>query len=185
MPAGEKETAALTSDDAERGPLASDLQRLLDEAAIKKVHLRYCRGIDRMDWALIRSCYHPDAIDDHGEYVGGIDGFIEYCQAGCPTFLSTTHFTGNQLVEVNGDAAWAEHYARAYHRVCKEDGSEVDLVVNARYADRFERREGEWRIARRTVVVDSDRVDPVIESWVPETQRRARRDRLDPSYDGI
>ena len=46
---------------------AAALQMLIDEAAIKKVHLRYCRGIDRMDWDLIRSCYHPDAIDDHGE----------------------------------------------------------------------------------------------------------------------
>jgi hypothetical protein len=159
------------------------LQRLLDEAAIKKVHIRYCRGIDRMDWELIRSCYHPDAIDDHGEYVGGIDGFIEYCQAGCPTFLSTTHFTGNQLVEVDGDVAWAEHYARAFHRVPPDEhGVMKDLVVNTRYADRFERRNGEWRIAHRVVVVDTDRVDPVNEHWVPEVQLRAKRDRSDPTY---
>ena len=31
------------------------LQRLLDEAAIKKVHLRYCRAVDRRDWELLRS----------------------------------------------------------------------------------------------------------------------------------
>lgn len=162
---------------------SAELQRLLDEAAIKKVHIRYCRGIDRMDWDLIRSCYHPDAIDDHGEYIGGIDGFIDYCKAGCPTFLSTTHFTGNQLVEVDGDAAWAEHYARAYHRVAGRDGApDQDLVVNTRYVDRFERREGEWRIAHRMVVVDTDRVDEVRERWVPEVQLRARRDSGDPSY---
>lgn len=160
-----------------------ELRRLLDEAAIKKVHIRYCRGIDRMDWELIRSCYHPDAIDDHGEYVGGIDGFIEYCKAGCPTFVSTTHMTGNQLVEVDGDSAWAEHYARAFHRVAAdENGPERDLVVNTRYVDRFERRGGEWKIAHRTVVVDTDRVDPVTERWVPEEQLRSRRDRSDPSY---
>lgn len=159
------------------------LQRLLDEAAIKKVQIRYCRGIDRMDWDLVRSCYHPDAIDDHGEYVGGIDGFIEYCKAGCPTFASTTHFTGNQLVEVDGDGAWAEHYARAFHRVpAGADGVVKDLVVNCRYADRFERRNGEWRIARRVVIVDTDRVDPVHERWVPEVQLRGRRDRTDPTY---
>jgi hypothetical protein len=159
------------------------LQRLLDEEAIKKVHIRYCRGIDRMDWELVRSCYHPDAIDDHGEYVGGIDGFIEYCKAGCPTFLSTTHFTGNQLVEVDGDVAWAEHYARAFHRVAAgEDGVMKDLVVNCRYGDRFERRGGEWRIAHRTVIVDTDRVDPVGEHWVPDVQLRGARDRSDPTY---
>ena len=159
------------------------LQRLLDEEAIKKVHIRYCRGIDRMDWDLIRSCYHPDAIDDHGEFVGGIDEFIEYCKKGCPTFISTTHFTGNQLVEVDGDSAWAEHYARAYHRVEDGPGGPIkDLVVNTRYVDRFEKRAGEWRIAKRVVVVDTDRVDPVNERWVPESQLRSARDRSDPSY---
>lgn len=159
------------------------LQRLLDEEAIKKVQIRYCRGIDRMDWDLVRSCYHPDAIDDHGDYVGGIDGFIDFCKAGCPTFLSTTHFTGNQLVEVDGDLAWAEHHTRAFHRVPPDaDGVMKDLVVNCRYADRFERRDGEWRIAHRVVIVDSDRVDPVLERWVPEEQLRGARDRRDPTY---
>jgi hypothetical protein len=163
--------------------MEASLQRLLDEEAIKKVQIRYCRGIDRMDWELVRSCYHPDATDDHGDYVGGIDGFIEFCRAGCPTFMSTTHFTGNQLVEVDGDVAWAEHYARAFHRVPPdEDGVVKDLVVNCRYADRFERRGGEWRIAHRTVIVDSDRVDPVVERWVPESQLRGARDLTDPTY---
>jgi len=54
------------------------LQNLVDEAEIRQVHIRYCRGIDRMDWALVRSCYHPDAIDRHGAYEGGVEGFIEW-----------------------------------------------------------------------------------------------------------
>lgn len=163
--------------------MEASLQRLLDEAAIKELQIRYCRGIDRMDWELVRSCYHPDAIDDHGEYVGGIDGFIEYCKAGTPNFLSTTHFTGNQLVEIDGDAAWAEHYARAYHRVAGgPDGPDKDLVVNCRYVDRLERRGGEWRLSKRVVIVDSERVDPVHERWVDPSQLRGRRDRSDPSY---
>ncbi|WP_269138841.1 nuclear transport factor 2 family protein [Paraburkholderia hospita] len=40
------------------------LQRLLYIEAIKDVHARYRRGIDRMDWDIARPCYHPDAIDD-------------------------------------------------------------------------------------------------------------------------
>lgn len=161
------------------------LQQLVDEAAIRKAHMRYCRGVDRMDFELIRSCYHPDAIDDHGEYVGGVDGFIEYCKAGTPNFDSTTHFTGNYLIDVEGDVASAEFYARAYHRVPADAGGVVkDLVVNTRYVDRWERRGGEWKISHRKVVVDTDRVDVVAERWVPQEQLRARRDRSDPSYMG-
>jgi hypothetical protein len=160
-----------------------ELQRFVDEAAIKKVHIRYCRGVDRMDWELLRSCYHPDAIDDHGEYVGGVDGFIEYCKQGTPNFLGTCHFTGNQLVEVDGDTAWAEHHGIAYHRVAGKDGKpEKDLITVNRWIDRMEKRNGEWRIAHRKVVVDMDRVDPILAQWVPQNQLIGRRDKTDPSY---
>lgn len=94
-----------------------EMRRLLDETAIKAVDLRYCRGIDRMDWDVVRSCYHPDGIDDHGEFVGGIEEFIQYGMANLPSFLSTAHHVTNQIVAVNGDTAHAEHYGIAYHRL--------------------------------------------------------------------
>lgn len=162
-----------------------ELRRFLDEEAVKKVHVRYCRGIDRMDFDLIRSCYHPDAIDDHGEFVGGIDEFIEYGKANLPTFLSTNHFICNQFVEVQGDVAFAEHYGIAYHRMpAGEDGLEKDWIATIRYIDRFERRNGEWRIAHRRSLVDSDRIDPVLESLIPRGGPMSGvRDRSDPSYE--
>jgi hypothetical protein len=159
------------------------LQFLLDQSAIRDVHVRYCRGIDRMDWDLVRSCYHPDATDDHGGYVGGVEGFIAWAKSLLAEFESTTHFTGNQLVEIDGDIAWAEHYARAYHRRPARSGTPaIDLVANVRYVDRMERRRGEWRIAKRVLTVDSDRADPVIELYVGDNLKRSRRDREDPSY---
>lgn len=54
------------------------LRALLDQSEIRDVHLRYCRGVDRCDWDLVRSCYYAEAIDEHGFYRGGIDGFIEW-----------------------------------------------------------------------------------------------------------
>lgn len=156
---------------------------LLAEAEIRKVHLRYCRGVDRMDWDLVRTCYHPDATDDHGSYSGGIDGFIDWLAAGQPRFEMTSHFTGNQLVEVSGDAAWAEHYAIVTHRcTATADTPAADLVVHVRYVDRMERRDGEWRIARRVAIADADRVDPVGPSWMSVPTAPSRRDRLDASY---
>jgi ketosteroid isomerase-like protein len=163
--------------------MEASLQRLLDEAAIKDLQIRYCRGIDRMDWDLVRSCYHPDAIDDHGDYVGGIDGFIDYCKAGTPNFEGTTHFTGNQLVKVEGDTAWAEHHAIAFHRVPADpNGPAKDLITVGRYVDRLERRKGEWRLVKRVVIVDSERVELAGEGWVNPVLLRGRRDKSDPSY---
>jgi hypothetical protein len=41
---------------------------------------RYARGVDRVDRDLLRSCYHPGAIDDHGRYLGDVEGFMSYAQ---------------------------------------------------------------------------------------------------------
>ncbi|MEY3566868.1 MAG: hypothetical protein RLZ19_882, partial [Actinomycetota bacterium] len=37
---------------------------------IRDVVYRYARGVDRRDFDLVRSCYHPDATDDHGPFTG-------------------------------------------------------------------------------------------------------------------
>lgn len=160
------------------------LQQLLDEEEIRRVHIRYCRGVDRMDWDLIRSCYHPDAIDRHGAYEGGVEGFIKWAAELLPDFECTQHFTGNQYVKVDGDVAYAEHYAQAIHRTKPNgDTPAMDWIAFVRYVDRMERRNGEWRIADRMVVLDSQRSDPVPGDSAPLADFHVgRRDKDDPSY---
>lgn len=163
--------------------MGKSVQELIDEAEIRDVHLRYCRGVDRLDWDLVRSCFHPDAIDDHGDYVGDVEGFIAWARQGVPFFTGTSHFTGNQLVMVDGDQAWAEHYVVSYHRCPARDGqAAADLTALARYVDRLERRAGEWRIIRRLVIIDTDRSDAAPASWAPASLLRGRRGTDDPSY---
>jgi hypothetical protein len=48
------------------------LQRLLDKQDIYETLCRYARGVDRGDWDLVRSTYHEDAYDSHGDYQGDI-----------------------------------------------------------------------------------------------------------------
>ena len=92
------------------------VDELLDQQAIRDVLIRYTRGIDRMDPDLVRSCYHPDAHDDHGAFRGGTEEFVAWFQEALSFFERTMHFVGNQLVEVDGDVARAESYCVAYHR---------------------------------------------------------------------
>src|SRR5690606_13574077 len=93
------------------------LARVIDQQEITDVIHRYCRGIDRCDFDLVRSCYHPDAIDDHGDFRGGVDEFVAYVQQGLLRFEGTMHFVGNVLVEVHGATARAESYTIAHHRM--------------------------------------------------------------------
>lgn len=141
------------------------LRSLADKQAVHDVLMRYTRGIDRRDWALVRSCYHDDAYDDHGSYRGGPDGLVEHVSRNVPGFESTMHFIGNQLIDVAGDLAHAESYCIAFHRRPPSgDDPGHDMVIGLRYVDRLERRNGEWRIAHRVCAMDWSRVDPLVGS---------------------
>lgn len=158
------------------------IEDLLAEAEIKDLQMRYCRGVDRMDFELLRACFHPDATAEY-HAATDVDGFIEMGRQTLPRYVTTTHNTGNQLVEVNGDTAWAEHYAVATLRLAAdEQHPERDFVAGVRYVDRLECRDGDWRIARRVLIRDWARVDPVGDR-VPERRGQAgKRDRGDASY---
>jgi hypothetical protein len=155
---------------------------LLAEAEIKDVHIRYCRANDRRDEELMRSCFHPDAVIELHEPLG-VEAFIALGREILSQFTVTWHNTGNQLVEVTGDAAWAEHYTTSSHRMAADaNGPERDFVVSGRYVDRMERRGGEWRIARRLMLLDYSRIDPVAPGAPAPGGRTGARDRSDPSY---
>ena len=160
-------------------------QQMLDRDEILQVIYRYCRGIDRLQMDLVRSCYHPDGTDDHGDYRGGIDGFIDYLRGALAVWEHTNHFVGNVLIEPQGEVVRAESYAVAYHRrAAQGDKPARDFVAGIRYVDDFERRDGEWRIAARVCLVDWTRTDPVApDGWTrPETFTQPRRDRTDPVF---
>jgi hypothetical protein len=161
------------------------LDEMLAEAAIKDLQIRYCRSCDRMDFDLMRSCFHPDATTQYGFFGGTLDQFIDSARQQLPHFLGTTHNTGNQLVEVHGNKAWAEHYTVATHRLPADAiGPERDFVTAVRYIDNLECRDGDWRIARRELILDWMRSDPVVTIEPRPEVQGGKRDRSDASYQG-
>jgi hypothetical protein len=139
------------------------LQTVLAEREIHRVLVTYCRAADRVDLDLMRSCYWPDATDDHGSYRGGLDGFIAFVGGALARFETTNHVLGNVLIDCSSDGSTArsETSCVAYHRYRDSQGALVDMTAGLRYVDRFERRDGQWRIARRVCAYDWRRTDPV------------------------
>lgn len=157
-----------------------EIRELRDRAGIHDVLMRYARGIDRLDLDLVASCYHPGATDDHGSFKGSVEEFIPWVAIALDRFDTTMHFLGNVLIELDDDAAFVETYCVAYHRL---KGESVDSIAGLRYVDDFERRAGEWRIARRRVVVEWNRLDDVNALGFAPEYLRGARDRTDPVYD--
>jgi 3-phenylpropionate/cinnamic acid dioxygenase small subunit len=161
------------------------LQSLVDKQEITEVIMRFARGLDRGDWELVRSCYHDDATDDHGAFKGSADDYVAWLREFLPRFAEATmHAISNVLIELDGDVAHAEAYVIGYHRHAREDGSRADFVGAGRYIDRFERRNGVWKIAARLLVWDwvrDDAVEPGAGDAAWDVVR-GRRDRLDAVY---
>ena len=153
-----------------------------DLAAIRAATLRYCRGVDRCDAELIASAFHPDAVDEHGteRYTGETVGpeLVEMIRA---AGVSMHHLT-NQTIELHGDdRAGVESYFIAWQGFQREGHAGVVNAIG-RYLDRFERRDGEWRIAHRVVVVEQTWLLPAAVDLGSGPRPTATKDRLDPSY---
>jgi hypothetical protein len=149
----------------------SAISELTDRQAIYDCLVRYCRGMDRFDRELLRSAYHDDALDDHGEFVGSVDGFIDYYFAYHTKYQDRTiHNLGNHSCEIDGDTAHCETYwtftAHNKQEPLRSSGT-------GRYIDRLEKRGGKWRIAARICVIDGTDSH----SFLPTS-----RDKSDPSY---
>jgi hypothetical protein len=166
--------------------LERQLQDLADKQAIYEVVARYCRGVDRLDLELVRSCYHPDAREHHPGFDGGRDDYIAWIGQGLVRFEGTMHVIANHLVEIDGDLARAETYVNAYHWSTDATDPELNFSTGSRYVDTFARRAGEWRVAERYCVRNWVRVEvgsgelqlPTADNGWPAQ----RRDRDDPVY---
>ncbi len=160
------------------------IQAVIDKAALHELVLKYCRGCDRRDFALVRALYHDDAIDDHGNmFSGTADEFVAWLPGMMRGFEATVHSISNALFVVDGDKAEGEIYTHAYHRTHPPDAQEI--IIGGRYLDRYERRNGEWKFIHRSLACDWCDVRGVNTKAYEQFAAGApsgRTDKDDPSY---
>lgn len=150
------------------------LAELLDRQAISDVIMTYARAVDRLDEDLLRTVFHSDSQHAHGfegpssdpglpSKPGAPGDFVAFAFEILGTMTHTHHQLGNIFIDVDGEDAYAETYFSAYHRMrAKGDplaaenafDTEMDWLVGGRYIDRFQRREGVWKISHRTGITD-------------------------------
>ena len=129
----------------------SELRAVKDRQDIHDCTLKFCRGINRRDMELLRSAFHPDAIDDHGTFVGNPDGFLVWIDKVYDGLSFTQHYIMNQTIDLDGDTAHGETY---WMVVNVYKGSDAPILRGGRYIDRFEKRNGKWAIAARVCFTD-------------------------------
>jgi len=174
-----------------QGSMERQLDELRSKQEIAEVLFRGSRAADRGDVDLMKSIFHPDGTDYRGVANGPAENTrnaLKYWNADM-----AHHVVTNILIEFESkNVAKVESYCTATHYVSVENnGKGRDEHIKTRYVDRFERRNGEWKIARRICVWDYTRVSPTGQTWEEVVNGpgvsdkrfiKGRRDKEDPSY---
>lgn len=141
------------------------LEEFLAKEEIRDVLMRYGRGVDRADADLLRTCYHPGAIEEHGStYSGPIEPYLEGAIPRIRKMGTLAHYICNIHISLEGDKAYVESYLLTFARFEKDD-KQFDTFTGGRICDRFENRGGEWRIAHRKMAFDWNHDMPAQETW--------------------
>ena len=178
--------------------LQSMVQELWDRDAVRDCVARYCRGMDRFDRELVLSAFHPDALEEHGKFVGDPQELVEFAiDQHTKAHLSHQHYMLNHRADIEGDSAHAETY---FMFVSMNRQGKTLSMGGGRYIDRMERRDGRWAIAARVTLRDWAMIDerPDMDDLTAFTSTRTslseevrafmnagmgpKRDRTDASY---
>jgi len=128
-----------------------------DRSAIVNAVACWALWRDSGRWDKLASLYTPDALQHTTWFVGPAKEFIARIAARASGGRSA-HFIGACGVELNGERAIAETRLVLLVRGTVH-GTEVDVTCYGRSYDRFARAEGAWRIARREMIYEKDRMD--------------------------
>lgn len=153
-----------------------DIDALLAKETIRTLSRQYMRGLDRLDPDLLRSVFFDDARVDYGFYRGSAQEFVAFAMRALKDHHANHHFIGQMSIDLEGDIAFGEIYFQAFHRTV-DAGAEKDLFIAGRYVDRYERRDGIWKIAFRAEVNDWARTEPAADDFfrtAPQALRGAR-----------
>ena len=160
------------------------LEQMLERQDISDCMTRFSRGMDRFDRDLFLSAFHSDAIIAAGDFVGGPVQLFDWATKMHELGQNATHHNLlNHTSDIDGDTAHTE----TYYLFVGRNKDDTNWIAGGRYIDRVERRNGEWKIALRTNVIEWSGMVPTMDipfANVPDVYGNGApaRSKQDPSY---
>ena len=130
------------------------LKELLDTKACEDVLMRYGRTLDWLDETGHEDCFWPDADIDYGFFKGTGKDWVPLVMEVEAGASRRWHVSTGVVVQVRGESAKSECYGLTVGTSENELGESVDTMFGGRYLDEFEKRQGQWRISKRTYLAD-------------------------------
>ncbi len=132
--------------------MSLSLQEVSDRIEIDDLLTRYAKAIDTKDYALLDTCFVPDADIDYvssGGIAGKYPEVRAWLEKALAIFSVTLHSLSNSEIELDGDRAKGRTLVT--NPMCIRDGDDKQTIftVYAYYEDELVRTADGWRIARR------------------------------------
>jgi len=140
------------------------LQALIDRQDILDVLHQYVHGCDRGDGPRIAEVYLPGAWDNHGLFQGTGQDLAKFVCDSHDQYDTMSHLLGQSTIRIDGDKAGAETYFNATIARMEGDVRYLDMM-GGRYVDKFERRDGQWRILDRVCTCEWSMTLRVENEW--------------------
>lgn len=123
---------------------------------------------DQEAWDELGVIFHDNGTISLSWFDGPHKGFVAASQSLAKSNRALLkHYVGVPRIRIDGGRALSEVNVTIMVRV-KTPFGEVDTTSYARFIDRIEKRDGVWRILKRTAVYEKDRADPVDRPALPE-----------------
>jgi hypothetical protein len=128
-----------------------------------------CR--DSADWSRLAQCFHPEAKLTTSWFNGTAQEFVEqsrHMMEGHDAGDTQRHLMGNPWVRIKGHHAICEYLLLLFQGRTL-DGYEFDFQTWAMVLDSHEKRDGAWRISKRSIIYEKGRMDPHVPGSVPQS----------------
>ena len=146
--------------------LDPQVRYLKDRKDIFDVLKRYTRGADRHDKDLVRSAFWPEATISAGTQMSR-DRYVDWEESELAGYAAHQHHITGQTIDIDGDTAHVESYVVYFlvprdrsvdtagsATLGKANTKEKTRMGSGRYIERWERRNGDWKILVREYVED-------------------------------
>ncbi len=133
----------------------------------------FCR--DAGDWENLLDCFHPDADITTSWFSGNAHEFIRDSRrmmSGHHAEDSQKHVAGTAWARVGGARGVCEYYL-VLHQRRAIDGYDFDFSTWSSVLDLHEHKDGRWRVIKRTMIYEKDRMDPYRPGEVPASYFQA------------
>lgn len=166
-PASPEGLEALAALDARLAAFEADVADMSTYQAISENELEYTRGLDRHDEALERAVFWPDAAISYGNRVA-YEELASWANASHANSAAHQHHVTGLTLDVDGAIAHEEGYILYSSDVQRDRSHDTPgtptpgrvvagsfaTLGTGRYVNRYERRDGDWRMIVHEYVHD-------------------------------